>query len=408
MSLPRILGPHLGGGVRSLGRFARLMRLVPLLTAAPGVVAQEEIVIPDDPTPPCVVEFLPAGPELSGGAVAALEGAWPSLVVEIEPLTEGRIAMAESVSDRFFVASRDGSGGRWVGRAGEGPGEYSLVRWALPSGERLLVIDPIFMRRTVLEASTFDVVRTNRLEPIYSQTDALVLDDSTYVINGTVYTRDRAGYVLHVLNGGGEVARSFDEMPVVMPGEEPVRGSVRILAPARAGGVWSAWRSEYRLDLWDAASGTRRRSLIRNAPWFPPHNGRLEDWHPDQPDDPVVAEVMEDSESRLWVLIQVASDRWSECWVKQPPSANPYAPEYMPRSDCSPYDERLEVFDLEAGRVLASQTLPPGFGLHRLTAGEAFSLLEDEYGFATVRQWRPVLRPANGTGSACPRDQVRS
>lgn len=382
------------------GILSRVVGLVPLLIAAPGVVAQEEIVIPDDPAPPCLIEFFSAGPELRGGTTGALEDTWPSLVAEIELLPEGRIAMTESISDRFFVASRDGSGGRWVGRPGEGPGEYSLVRWVMPFGERLHVFDPILMRRTVLDASTFDVVRTNRLGPIHFQADALVLDDSTYVINGAVYTRDRAGYVLHVFNGEGDVVRSFDEIPVVMPGEEPIRGSWRILAPARAGGVWSAWRSEYRLDLWDAVSGIRRRSLVRNAPWFPPHNGWGEEWHPNRPDDPVVAEIMEDSESRLWVLLLVASDRWSECWVKQPPSANPDAPEYMPRPGCSRFEERLEVLDPEAGRVLAAQTLPPNFELHRLTAGEAFSLSEDEFGFATVRQWRPALRPVNNSQGA--------
>ena len=380
------------------GILSRVVGWVPLLIAAPSVVAQEEIVIPDDPAPPCLIEFFSAGPELSGRATGLSEDTWPSLVAEIELLPEGRIAMAESFSDRFFVASRDGSGGRWVGRAGEGPGEYSFVRWVMPSGERLHVFDALLLRRTVLDAVTFDVVRTNRLGsmPIQFGGDALVLDDSTYIINGEIYARDRIGYVLHVFNGKGEVVRSLDELPVVMPGEEPIRGNWRSLAPARAGGVWSAWRSEYRIDLWDTASWTRRRSLARDAPWFPPHNG-WGDWHPNRPNDPVVYDIMEDSESRLWILLLVASDRWSECWVKQPPSANPDAPEYLPRPGCPLYEERLEVLDPEAGRVLAAQTLPLNFRLRRLTAGEAFSVSEDEFGLSVVRQWRPALRPVNSS-----------
>ena len=384
--------------------FARVVGLAALLTAAPGVVAQEEIVIPDDPTPPCVIEFIPAGPELSGGVVGVMEDAWPSHVPEVELLPEGRIAMAESYSDRFFVASRDGSGGRWVGRAGEGPGEYSFVRWVMPFGERLHVFDPTLMRRTVLDATTFDVVRTDPLGPVPIQfgADALVLDDSSYVLNADIYTRDRVGYVLHVFNGEGEVVRSFDEIPILMPGEEPVQDRWRILEPARAGGVWSAWRSEYRLDLWDVASGTRRRSLVRNAPWFLPHNG-TGSWHPDRTSNPVIYDIMEDSEGRLWVLILLASDQWSECWEKQPPSAHSEAPGYMPRPGCSLFEERLEVLDPEAGRVLAVQTLPPDFWLRRLTEEEAFSVAEDEFGLATVRQWRPALRPVNNSqgGGQC-------
>jgi hypothetical protein len=380
------------------------------------VVAQEEIVIPDDPAPPCAIELTPAGPELNGGVEGMLEDTWPASYAEIELLPEGRIVMTEGFTgrlpDRFFVASRDGSGGRWVGRAGEGPGEYVYVRWVIPAGERLHVFDPVLMRRTVLDATTFDVVRTNPLGsvPIQFGGDALVLDDSTYIINGEIYSRDRVGYVLHLFNGKGEVVRSFDEIPVAMPGEEPIRGSWRILAPARAGGVWSAWRSEYRIDLWDVASGTRRRSLVRNAPWFPPHNGWGEDWHPNRPDDPVVADIMEDSESRLWVLLLVASDRWSECWVKQPPSPHPEAPEYMPRPGCPLYEERLEVLDPEAGRVLAAQTLPPNCRLRRLTPGEAFSVSEDEFGLAVVHPWRPALRPVNNAqgGRQCGENRGRS
>ncbi|WP_420441649.1 hypothetical protein [Candidatus Palauibacter sp.] len=378
--------------------------VLPLLASIPGVAAQEETVIPDDPTPPCTIEFIPAGPELSGGVAGVLADAWPSLVAEIELLPDGRITMAESFSDRFFVASPDGSGGRWVGRAGEGPGEYSFVRWAKPAGERLHVFDPMLMRRTVLDAATLDVVRTNRLEPIHFRGDAVVLDDSSYVINGAMYTEERAGYVLHLFDGAGEVVRSFDEIPIVMPGEEPIRGGWRILEPARAGGAWSAWRSEYRIDLWNPASGVLRRSLVRNAPWFLPHNDWGGEWHPERPDNPVIADIMEDSEDRLWVVVLVASDRWSECWVREPPSAHPEAPEYTPRAGCPRFERRIEVLDPEAGRVLAAKTLPLNFGLLRLAAGKAFSVVEEEFGPATVRQWRPALRPANnsqGRSLAC-------
>ena len=378
-----------------------------LLASTPGAVAQEEVVIPDDPNPPCTIEFIPAGPELSRGPEGLLEDTWPSGLPVVEPLPGRRIAMAEvfangiGVSDRFFVASRDGSGGHWVGRRGEGPGEYRFVRLVEPEGERLHVFDPMRMLRTVLDATTFGVVHTNHLEPLQFGADGLVLDDSTYVINGTMYSRDRAGYVLHLFNGEGEVVRSFDEIPVAMPGEEPIRGQLRELAPARNGGVWSGWRSEYRLDLWDVASGTRRRSVVRNAPWFPPHNG-TSSRHPDRPNNPVIANIMEDSEGRLWVRIAMASDRWSECWEKASPSEHPEAPEYTARPGCPSSEVRIEVLDPEAGRVLAAQTLPRNFGLLRLTAGEAFAVSADEFGFATVRQWRPALRPVNNSqGRQC-------
>ena len=142
-------------------------------------LAQEEIVIPDE-APPCVVEFLPAGPHLDGGTNAVLEDSWPGSLSELEILPDGRhLAMVEPATDRFFVAPRDGSRGRWVGRRGEGPGEYGFVLWVKPGEKHLHVFDPLLMRRTVLDPTTFEVVRTNRLDRIYLRFDALVLGDSS-------------------------------------------------------------------------------------------------------------------------------------------------------------------------------------------------------------------------------------
>ena len=81
--------------------------------------------------------------------------------------------------------------------------------------------------------------------------------------------------------------------------------------------------------------------------------------------------------------------------MKEPPSENPWAPEYTPRAGCSRFEERIEVLDPDAGHLLAAQTLPLGFALHRLAAGEAFSLEQDDLGIVRVRQWRPTLRPLN-------------
>ena len=368
-----------------------------LATSTAEAMAQE-LVIPDDPSPPCVIEFLPAGPDLSSEPDELLEDTWPGALSELESLSEGeRLALVEGGNDRFFVVSRDGSGGRWVGRSGEGPGEYHVVRWVKPGDRYLHVFDPVLMRRTVLDPTTFKVVQTNRLGVGYFnfRFDALVLGDSSYVINGDLYTRERIGYVLHLLSGEGEVVRSFDEIPVAMPGQEKIRNGQRILSPARDGGVWSSWHTEYRIDLWDVESGTLGRTLVRDAPWFPPHSGNTEA-HPERPDKPEIWAMMADSENRLWVLIQLASDRWSECWVKAPPGRHPEASEYERRPGCATAQHRLEVLDSENGSVLATHTGWMG----RLTGEEAFSTVYDEYGLPTIRQWRPVLRPANG-GQQC-------
>lgn len=396
-------GYQVSGGISAFGACFLLM----LLASTRGVVAQEVIVIPEEPAPPCVIAFVPDGPELTGGAEAVTEDIWPS-TGEIELLPEGRIAIVEGfiqgqgVVPRFFVASRDGSGGQWVGRSGEGPGEYSFVRSVKPFGDHLHVFDQYHSRRTVLDAKTFDVVDTNRMEAISHLGDPVVLSDSMYVMNGYMYNGNPVRDLLHMFDGAGEVVRSFDKTYIVDPGKEPIMDPWRVLAPARDGGVWSGWVSQYQVDLWDAASGNRRLSLNRDAPWFLPHDGEQ---LPNQPGNPRMQGITEDAEGRLWVQISVPPEGWSECWVKAPPSEHPEAPEYEVIPGCLSWGTRLEVLDPGAGRVIAAQILPPDLrGLRRLTpGGMAFSMVTDEHGLAKVKQWRVVLRPATNSrgGSQC-------
>lgn len=361
--------------------------------------------IREDSPSPCVIEWTPGGPELRGGG---LDDDWAAGVTEVSVLPDGRVAMAEQFSDRFFVASPDGSGGRWVGRGGEGPGEYAFVRWVRARGDGLHVFDPMLMRRTVLDGADFSVVRTNRLQRIQFFAAVVVLDDSSYVINGAIRTPERVGYALHLFNGEGDVVRSFDETPVGMPATAGIPDSWRFLSPARDGGLWSAGRSAYRIDLWDAASGKLRRSLVRNASWFPPHSGARE-YDPDRPALPVITEVMEDAAGRLWVLVSLASDRWATCFVRTPPGAHPELGEYMVRDDCEPFYRKIEVLDPRTGRLLATETVPRDlvggrkYGLELTAGGSVFSVSDDDFGFSAVRRWQPALRPANDTqgGGQC-------
>ena len=377
------------------GRRAMLAGLVLQLWATRSALAvQEAVVIGDDPEPPCAIELTPEGPELRSGG---LEEDWPSSASDLSILPDGRITVVEVFANRFFVASPDNSTGRWVGRQGEGPGEYSDVRWVRPHGNRLHVFDRLLMRRTVLHDTDFSVVDTHLFQRVSALRDVLMLTDSSYVINGRIQTPRSVGYALHLFNRG-EVVRSFDEAPYVR-GQRSIPGPGRYLALSRDGGVWSAVRTEYRVDLWDAAAGIRQISVIRDAPWFPAHDGGMA-LDPNGPlPQPVIGGMMEDTAGRIWVAIMVPSEpRWRECLVRTPPGSPPAWGEYTISMGCSYTVGRLEVLDPAAGRLLAAQTLstPRWISLTRARGDDVvLSVERDEFDFSIVQRWRVALRPVN-------------
>lgn len=364
--------------------------MVFLFVAASNVQAQDVTVLREDPDLPCEIDLTP-GPVFEGGGWD--DENWVSNAYDLEVLPDGRLAITEQLwPERFLVAVPDIAGGSWVGRGGEGPGEYRWIRWVRAHGDRLHVFDHLNRRRTVLDATDYEVVHTNPLPPGSLQNDAVVFDDSSYVINATIFTPEQVGYVLHLLNGEGEVLRSFDEIPFGVP-DAP--SEFRSITPAaRAGEIWSVSPDEYRIVLWDAATGTRLRSLVRDVAWFPPHAPE-EELHPARPGSPGIRYFTRDSGDRLWVMVSVASaERWEDCLVRTAPGAHSEAGDYMPLENCSLYDQRIEVLDPAAGRVLAVATFTDGFGT--VDGGLLISYESDAFGFPALRLWRPSLRPANG------------
>ena len=358
---------------------------------------QEVTVIREESQPQYIVELEP-GSVFRGAGLD--DENWVASIVDVDVLADGRLAITDQLSpDRFLVVSPGVSRGRWIGRDGEGPGEYRHIRFVRVFDNHLHVFDLRNVRRTVLDTKNFETVHTNPLTPFTPGSfrfDGAILDDSSYVVNGSIYDADRAGYVLHLFDGRGELIRSFDEMPVGIPGAPD--GS-RWLARARDGGVWSVPRWEYRVDLWDVATGTRTRSLLRDADWFPPPSGELPTYGPARPGPPRIDDITEDSEGRLWVLVGVPSDQWASCFVKTPPGSHPEVGEYTLRRKCGLYDTRIEVLDPRTGSILAAANVPQGLVSEYSSWISAdrflYSVEEDAFGFPVVRSWRPVLRPRN-------------
>jgi hypothetical protein len=221
-------------------------------------------------------------------------------------------------------------------------------------------------RRTVLDERSFEVLHTNPHElPIAAGYDAIVLDDTSYVINAAFHVPERVGYALHRFGADGAAVNSFDEKPVGLPGEEEPLW--RWLAPSsQAGHFWAGPLDEYRVDLWDAVEGRRSRSLVREADWFPP-GGASSIWG-----------VAEDSEGRLWIVMTVPTQ--FRGLSKPAPSLLGY---------------RIEVLDPGTGRILAVWDAPPEDprGWKIAPDGTIYSMKSNELGFVIVQLWHPALKP---------------
>ena len=349
---------------------------------------QEATILQADLSPLYEIELAP-GPVLTSDGID--DPYWVSDVGDLDLMSDGRLAIAEFFSDRILVTSITDDEAQWVGRRGEGPGEYRYIRWVRASGNHLHVFDAINMRRTVLNAD-FEVEHTHPLQFVDFGLGLASLGDSAYVMNATIRSSDRVGYALHLFDGQGMVVNSFDEIPGGYGLAGAVPGPYRRLAVSQDGGVWSAPESEYRIDLWDPGTGDRRRSLVREADWFPAHDGT---WSltPDQPRPPRIGGVREDDRGWLWVLIHVASEHWRECLEETPSGAPAQVGEYRWREHCRGHDSRLEVLDPDTGRIMAAQTFPQSI-VFVLPRGNVVSLEYDALGFPVLQLYHATLRAA--------------
>ncbi|WP_419942699.1 hypothetical protein [Candidatus Palauibacter sp.] len=367
------------------------MAIVPLAffaSCAEAYGVQAETVLMVDSSPPCVIDLSP-GPPIRG----AVEGDWVDDLADVQILEDGRLAaVGFSVADGFLLMAPD-AGVEWVGRSGDGPGEYRYIRWVRPRGDRLHVFDVLSRRRTVLDAN-LDVVLTNPLLGSLAG-DAAIFGDSAYVVNGPVPTPENIGYALHLFDASGAVVRSFDELPGGYGTPDSGIAIYRRLAVARDGGLWSAYRGEYRIDLWDPPTGTRLRTLVRPAEWFPAHAEPGSN-DPERPALPTILDIVEDAAGRLWVLLSIASDRWAEGFEETPEGAHPELDEYLHVDFDISYDTMVEVIDPARGRLLATTTVDQN--LHVLRGGRAVSSEEGEFGLPTIQLWQLGLTAANTQG----------
>ena len=270
--------------------------MLALLVGAQGARAQEDTVIRETCGEPLRIEAVRqvhiGGPDDPGRIAETSRYARDS---------KGRLISWRWGGDKLNVFDWTGVYIASFGRQGGGPGEYTnhLQAIRVGPGDSIHVFDGGNMRHTILDED-LRVAEMKRL-PVRPHMHGVVrLANGEWMLNAHVPTPERIGWPLHVLNADGEIERSFGALQPVYRADISHFGSRR-MTPAAGDRVWVAWRTEYRVELWDT-SNRRLRSLVRDVPWFRPWF-RNPTFGPDQPINPSLIDIHLDANGVLWVVV---------------------------------------------------------------------------------------------------------
>lgn len=237
-------------------------------------------------------------------------------VAWVAAMSDGRWAVTDYQDPRVKVYGPDGSYSTHFGRKGQGPGEFVLPAqiWSDTAGH-LNVMDLDLLRRTVLTRS-------------------------------------------------GDLARVIR-----------ARSTFRYVAPSGDSAVWVGLPDRYELHL-ISLEGVLLRTLRRETDLFKPHDGRLALGPDDGPPRSRFADLQEQPNGELWVLLRVADPEWRTAFVD---GSDPYGRPRKVVGDPSMYwDGIVEVIDVRTATVKARARTDIALSWlvgSELPAGEAYGAL---------------------------------
>ncbi len=299
---------------------------------------------------------------------------------------------------RFAVYHWDGSFVRLVGRSGEGPGEFRAIdRVTTGPGDSIHVFDG--SRWTLFPpGAEGPAVRTTRMDG-YLRGEPLFLEEGTVVWPGLL---DGRMDPFHLLSSDGARVHSFgwaEDDP--RPGNT-VQQTRRVAPAVEPGRFWASRVNSYRVEEWDAASGTLIRVLERTPSWFEPWEADPEGVPPTELTNPRLLDIAVDDLGRLWLLFMVpaearAGGRGADA---TPPASQrtqerhrqtSWGPEAQERS----WDTRVEVVDPDRAVVLYAQTFAEAFNRFE-SAGVLYRRTEQSNGVIGIERW--TVEPVNEGG----------
>jgi len=396
-----------GRGRTNLSPFAALLSALFLFALLPGCAGEPSPGAADaapprfDPKAPVTeVSGEPACPDCDVvlEPVATLGGAEDSISIsaqaafgacEVARLGTGEFAVAAGVGGgRLLIYGPEGGPiERTIGSEGSGPGELGGdLHVLVAAGDTALVVDESNARVTAF-APSGEATGSFRL-PYRAQEMALLGDDHLLVHDRPAGTGEAETLFTVLDRAGGEVA-SFGAA-------EPRYGEHDwwIVAPARGGrggGFWTAHVWKYELYRWSGPGELDRVLRVGSEGLATGEEltgegiaARLEGMYTEKPPPPVLKQVREDGEGRLWVYALVADGEWA------PGDPDPSDPAWARDQ----LDTRMEVIDPAAGRLLARHRADHPLGA-LCGSGLVYRIVETAAGDTRAE----VLRPGLGKGS---------
>ena len=253
--------------------------------------------------------------------------------------------------DGVYLADRNGSIYRRLGREGEGPGEYRFPQFTMESPSSYLIVDEALQRLTSFSKRDLSVEGTHRIPERVSGIAPIVFPDGTWVLptHGGPENVISAG-LMNVISPQGELIRTF---PVGIDSTAIESDHIGYLSVAGDTEFWVSFTRSVRMERWDT-SGRLVRSVERRGDWFRPRT-------PDSKDGEFftrIKGVVEDEDGRLWVHFERNRvDVYERSAVN--PDGSPTTITIQGSSrDPKDRDTRIEVIDVEHHSVLASLTIP--------------------------------------------------
>ncbi len=248
---------------------------------------------------------------------------------------------------RILVFSPDAAFRRTVGSPGGGPGEFMAITAVAVSPEGIHVFDVSNARLTVL-GSDYTVTST---EPFPAFVDNATSIPGGILLSARFGDAERVGLPLHLLHTGGGLGPPFGAAERSFRPDAPFLQQ-RAVAPGE-GGIWVGHRTEYRIEKWlSGPSGFHlARTLVREAPWFPPSAERSR-IAPDRPPNPWFGHIdrVEGFPSRIMTIVGVPDRDFSRNLRLRENG------EYGPIYDSDPchelMDSIIEIIDVDEGVVL--------------------------------------------------------
>jgi len=210
------------------------------------------------------------------------------------------------------------------------------------------------------------------------------VDDAEFLRNGNLVVAGSGG---EKMTGFGQRLHEFDQdLRWLRSFDEEALGTqantwdlFRILGSSPRGGLWVGRPNVYEVSYWEA--GREARILRREADWFHAWTSQPAGSPFGRRPNPMVTDIIEDSEERLWVLISIAGPHWE-----------PIPPPRL--GDIRAVEGRIvsviEVISLESGSLLAREMAP--VNLKRFLApGVAVSVEETADGLVRLVTWEMKL-----------------